>query len=165
MRALSVSGTRAPGARQPQARDSRGRRVSPPRIVTPDEARAAIPRLRPLLATLREAYHAWRFAREQLDELVRLHGEAVLDQDLPDSADARRLRDDLTHLTSRVDAILAQVDELGAEVKDPIMGLVDFYAKRGDETVFLCYRDDETTLDHWHPLSTGFAGRRPLAEF
>lgn len=133
--------------------------------MTLDEARAAIPRLRPLLSDLRGAYHAWRQAREELDEIVRLHGDAVFEQDLPDSKDARRLRDDLTHLTARVDGILAQVDALGAEVKDPIMGLVDFYATREGETVYLCYRDDEPTLDHWHPLATGFAGRRPLAEF
>ena len=32
------------------------------------------------------------------------------------------------------------------------------------EVVLLCYRDDEDDLRYWHPLDTGFAGRRPLED-
>jgi len=135
------------------------------RHVSLAEAQAAIPRLKPLLAELRDAYHEWRWRREELAELQAVHGDALFTQELPDSADARRLRDEVAALTVRIDGILARVDELGAEVKDPLLGLVDFYALRGEETVLLCYRDDEPALAHWHTLTSGFAGRRPLSEY
>ncbi len=54
------------------------------------------------------------------------------------------------------------VNELGAYVKDPEIGLVDFYAWRGDEMVFLCWRHGEHDIVAWHGLDEGFAGRKRL---
>jgi hypothetical protein len=46
-----------------------------------------------------------------------------------------------------------------------VLGLIDFPAqRRNGEVVLLCYRDDEDTIRFWHPLETGFAGRRPIEE-
>jgi hypothetical protein len=39
---------------------------------------------------------------------------------------------------------------------------VDFYGRRDGEVVYLCWRDGEDRVAHWHTLGSGFAGRRPL---
>lgn len=126
------------------------------RLFTVEEARSALPTLKPLLAQLRDAFHEYRFARAQVDELLDMEpGSAELDtwQAKAEACDAR------------VRASLKSINELGADVKDPILGLVDFYAKRANgQVVLLCYRDDEEDLRFWHPIDTGFAGRRPLKE-
>lgn len=139
--------------------------MAPVRFFTPEEARAVVPRLRPLLARVREAWHEHAFAREQVKELVEDFGEAVFRAGHPESAEALRWRAAMEESGSRLEALLREVEALGAELKDPALGLVDFYARRGEEVVYLCYRDDEADLAHWHPLTTGFAGRRPLTEF
>jgi hypothetical protein len=54
------------------------------------------------------------------------------------------------------------IHELGGLVKDLDRGLVDFPARRGDEDVLLCWQLGEETIEHWHGLEEGFAGRRPL---
>lgn len=138
------------------------------RFFTPDEARATLPHLKPLLAELREAFHAYRFARAQVDELLAMFGEdPSLAPGHPQETEARRWKEEAQRGDGRVREAIAKITALGADVKDPIVGLVDFYAKRPTtgETVLLCYRDDEVALDYWHPLTTGFAGRRPLTEF
>jgi hypothetical protein len=39
---------------------------------------------------------------------------------------------------------------------------VDFPGEREGERVWLCWLAGEERVGHWHPLDTGFSGRRPL---
>lgn len=64
-------------------------------------------------------------------------------------------------LIDQVKATLGQLDEIGVEIKD-IEGLVDFRAQLEGRTVLLCWRYPEASVDHWHELGAGFAGRRPI---
>lgn len=135
------------------------------RYFTLEEAIATLPRLRPLLASLRDAFHEYRFAREQWEELRRLHGEALDAPDHPEHAEAARWRDETDRRGQVVQALVDEIVSLGADVKDPTLGLVDFFAySRDGRTVLLCYRDDEDTIRYWHPLDTGFSGRKPIDE-
>lgn len=148
----------APWAK-PEAGPLRSQRVDGPRFFSPAEAKATLPRLRPLLAELREGFDAYRFAKAQVDELTTVH--RVPDDD-PELASWRAKHDEAHAKTA---ALVRAIGELGADVKDPLLGLVDFYHQRKDGSiVLLCYRDDEADLAHWHTLESGFAGRRPLAE-
>ncbi len=131
---------------------------------TVEEAQAAIPTLKPLLARLREAFHAYKFAKEQADELVTLHGIDLASPQHPDFDEAQRWDIEREARSREVEGIISEINTLGADVKDPILGLVDFFAKRGNDVVLLCFRDDEDAIHFWHPIESGFAGRRPLDE-
>jgi len=56
--------------------------------------------------------------------------------------------------------------DLGIEIKGLEQGLIDFPAIRnnGDE-VFLCWKLDEQDIEFWHPISTGFRGRKHIDDF
>jgi hypothetical protein len=58
--------------------------------------------------------------------------------------------------------IIAELDDLGVQVKDIELGLVDFPADRGGETVLLCWKVGEEAVRFWHGLEEGYAGRKPL---
>lgn len=127
------------------------------RTFTLEEAKACLPRLRPLLVDLRDAFHEHKFALDQWKELAAF-GEGG-------GEEAARWRRDAEAQGQRVQAIVDEIVALGADVKDPLLGLIDFPAVRADgSVVLLCYRDDEDTIRFWHPLETGFAGRRPVSE-
>ena len=136
------------------------------RYFTPDEARALVPRLTPLLGRLRETFHAYRFARQQVEDLRAMFGEDPADvEGHPERAEAEAWHVRMARHEKEVAATVAELNAMGVDVKDPVVGLVDFYARRATgETVLLCYRDGEETVLYWHPLETGFAGRRPLDE-
>lgn len=138
----------------------------PARLFTPDEARALLPALRPLLAQLRDAFHEYRFARHQVEDLRAAYREDPADvEDHPANAEALRWHEATEAWGAKVEALLAEVRALGIDVKDPLLGLVDFPHRRADgEIVLLCYRDDEEDLRYWHALEAGFAGRRPIEE-
>ncbi len=73
----------------------------------------------------------------------------------------------LAELRALIDALNADLESLKAEgcvVKDIGSGLVDWYAKKEDRDVFLCWKLGEKSVAFWHELETGFAGRRPVSE-
>ena len=126
------------------------------RLFTPREASALLPALRPLLAALADR-HA---ERGQLEELL-----IEVEQDAKDGGSTR----DCVELDARLDANLVELKQLfealarhGVEVKDPAIGLIDFYAQRGAELVYLCYKLGEPEVAYWHPLDDGYSGRKPL---
>ena len=55
-----------------------------------------------------------------------------------------------------------RVQELGAVVKDPQIGLLDFYGRIEGRLVWLCWRYGEDALGYYHELEAGYSGRRPL---
>jgi hypothetical protein len=59
---------------------------------------------------------------------------------------------------------IRQIETWGCVVKDLDQGLVDFLSRRGDDTVFLCWRLGESSIRYWHGLQEGFAGRKPLEQ-
>ncbi|HUP02290.1 MAG TPA: DUF2203 domain-containing protein [Gemmatimonadota bacterium] len=65
-------------------------------------------------------------------------------------------------LTERLVEAAGELTELGVELKGLDPGLVDFPALKDGEIVYLCWRYGEDRIAFWHPLETGFAGRRPV---
>ena len=68
----------------------------------------------------------------------------------------------LTRATQELERDLKQLQELGIVLRDPTIGLIDFYGQREGETVFYCWKLGESRLEWWHPLNTGIAGRQKL---
>ncbi|MGA2641970.1 MAG: DUF2203 domain-containing protein [Spirochaetia bacterium] len=83
---------------------------------------------------------------------------------------ARRIREleendsDLPRLQSELEENLLELEGMGCFFKDWnfSIGLVDFPAVINGETVFLCWRSDESELAWYHRIEEGFQGRMPL---
>lgn len=128
------------------------------RLYEVEEARALLPRLRPVLERLREAFAALRGARalEAAQRRAALtDGHPIAEP--PATDDGERA----AHEAALRDC-LRQLEAWGVELKDPARGLVDFHHERGGEVVFLCYELDDADIAWWHPIEAGYAGRRPL---
>ena len=59
-------------------------------------------------------------------------------------------------------AKIAELEDLGVEVKDLDFGLVDFPAERYGECVVLCWRYGEADVSFWHKPNEGYNGRKSL---
>ena len=61
--------------------------------------------------------------------------------------------------------IVKSLEERGILVKAIDQGLVDFpHIRENGEEVYLCWQMGEDDIRAWHPIDTGFAGRRDLTE-
>jgi hypothetical protein len=81
-----------------------------------------------------------------------------------DDADIRRLRLRMRGLVDQMQAEVGWLDEREVTLRDIATGLLDVAALVAGRQVWLCWRLGEDGFDHWHELSAGFAGRRPIAE-
>ena len=129
------------------------------RHFTPAEADAALDEVRPLVERLVAQRRAHLVALERQEELERkIHGNGggIAPAELA-AATA-----DVDALARGLAALVDEIGEHGAQVKDLDVGLIDFPALRRGETVLLCWRLGEEGIAFWHRVEDGFAGRRPL---
>ena len=57
---------------------------------------------------------------------------------------------------------LAELDEIGVQVKDLEQGLLDFPCMMDGKSVLLCWKLGEKEIGYWHSPEDGFAGRKRL---
>jgi hypothetical protein len=134
-------------------------RKAMPRHFTPEEANAALGEIRPLVEELvehRRSQQRAQRARQELAQKIAGNGGAI------DSRQLAQLDSSLEQTHVAVARCVNAIHGLGAIVKDPDTGLVDFPALRGDEEVLLCWQLGEPEVAYWHGLEDGFAGRQPL---
>ncbi len=67
-------------------------------------------------------------------------------------------------LEGEIERHVQELSAIGCDLKDPQKGLLDFPAKNGSRAICLCWMKGEARVEFWHPLETGFAGRRPVSE-
>jgi hypothetical protein len=64
----------------------------------------------------------------------------------------------------RLKDAMAEIDAMGVQVKDLDIGLLDFPCEVDGQIVLLCWKLGEKAITHWHGVSEGFAGRKPIDE-
>lgn len=129
---------------------------------TLDEAQSLLPVLEALLRRAREAKQDAEKVEAQLAELTqRIHLAGGMRVDITQVA---RQRAELEAHLQRAKESIAEIDEIGVQVKDLDTGLLDFPCRVDDQVVLLCWRMGEPAIEHWHTLEAGFKGRQPLDE-
>jgi len=63
---------------------------------------------------------------------------------------------------ARLDELVRQVQAGGVLLKDINIGLLDFPSLREGREVYLCWRYGEDSVQYWHDLDAGYAGRQKL---
>jgi hypothetical protein len=138
--------------------------MSDVRVFTVAEADALVPRLTALLPELRRMRDGIIKAKDLHDvEEITSHGttgEAA--QKARETMEG--LKDTVRRLERTFEKALKFFEEEGCELKGIDPGLVDFYSERERELVYLCWREGETAVRFWHPLSGGYDGRQPIEE-
>jgi hypothetical protein len=57
---------------------------------------------------------------------------------------------------------IGRITDLGVVLKDLDLGLLDFPHEREGRVVFLCWHPPEESVEYWHDLDAGYAGRQPI---
>jgi hypothetical protein len=70
---------------------------------------------------------------------------------------------EVAHALVELSRAVAELEAVEIVLRDVERGLIDFPALRDGREVYLCWLlDDEQEIGFWHPIETGFAGRRAL---
>jgi len=103
-----------------------------------------------------------RFARDE--------AEALLPKVVPYVEDIVRRKQAFDRrptepVAAEIRALVGTINEMGVEVKDLRVGLIDFPSVRRGRVIYLCWKLGEgDRIQWWHEVNTGFPGRRPIRE-
>ena len=122
------------------------------RLFTVAEAQTLLPRLRTLLGQIGEE---WERIRELNPEIQKARDNSPLDGF---SKFGVEYVESVSHLLT----LIHQIKDLGVLLKDADKGLCDFPYVKGGRVVYLCWQLGEDSIQYWHDIETGFAGREPL---
>jgi hypothetical protein len=132
------------------------------KMLTVEEANALLPQVQIILKSLRKQRNAILRTQAQIEieEMTGSNTEGNLS--LPAQAAITKQMEAFHFQTRQFEEKLEELFQLGAQLKDLETGLIDFYSRRDGEVVFLCWKEGEAKINHWHSLQGGFQTRQPL---
>jgi hypothetical protein len=132
------------------------------RTFTLDEAQDLVPVLESLLRTSIEGKKLMESVDAEFQEIahrVFLSGGMSLNV-----VHLARRKAEREKAIQRVKDAMSEIDAMGVQVKDLDIGLLDFPCEVDGEIVLLCWKLGEHSITHWHGVSEGFGGRKPVDE-
>ena len=126
----------------------------------------------PQYFTLQEANAALETIRPWMDEVQAIRQTILENQ--PEAWPAieksagnggNRALSNLVQDFEKLDALIHQIQDAGAQIKDINTGLLDFSALKNGREVYLCWQHGEDDIQYWHEVEAGFVGRQPIELF
>ncbi len=123
------------------------------------EANNALPLVRAIVQDITTLAHELNERRERLNRLKRsdrLRLSEAHEEEL------QQVGAELDRGQQKMEEYVRELSQLGVELKEYFIGLVDFPSLMDGRPVYLCWRLGEPEVAHWHELDAGFAGRQKL---
>lgn len=118
---------------------------------TRDEAQALLPEVRKWLEQLARLQTRLQQSDQRLSAQIE-----------PGCDAGGSLVNNGVRLLAEMRGVLDEFQRREVMVKDIDRGLVDFPAIVGGKEVLLCWEKDEESIEFWHDLDSGYAGRERL---
>lgn len=96
---------------------------------------------------------------ERYRRLRELHKSYQSLDQIGDISAADKTRQQYVATTEHLAALREELEDIGCELKDFEIGLVDFPALRDQREVYLCWKLGEESVQYWHEVSGGFSER------
>lgn len=127
-----------------------------PKSVTPSKARKRF--------TLEQANKSLPLVKRIVADVVATHEKAVKLQVVVEAGgkDQQASQKDLDRAMDRLHDLVNELADIGCELKDYQMGLIDFIGRHQGHDVYLCWKLGEEQIGYWHEMQAGFAGRKPV---
>jgi hypothetical protein len=126
------------------------------RTFTVDDANRTLPLVRRIVEDVVKQHRVWREKILELDLVA-----SSIRADEPRER-ANVLEKEAQDLAKEIDGYQKELEDLGIQLKDRRMGLVDFPSEIGGKRVLLCWRFGEPEVAHWHDVDAGYTDRQPL---
>ncbi len=138
-------------------------KLAPRQYFSVASANQTLPLVRAIVSDIVELYPEVRDREERLTRITKGRPKDARPGD-PYSEEVEQVRLDLERDVERLQGFIDELQVLGVEFKDPLLGLVDFPAKRNGKEVCLCWKLGEPSVDYWHTVESGFQGRERLTD-
>ena len=125
------------------------------------EANQRLPLVRVIVQDIMNLY---RDVQERRDRLARLQRGRQRSERSLHSEELEQVEQEISKDIEQLQMYVDELEQLGAELKDPARGLIDFLTRVNGRDAYLCWQWGEDEIAWWHDLQSGFAGRQSLME-
>jgi len=132
------------------------------RQFTVEEANRSLPFVRVVVRDIVELYNDLHRRRERLASLRRRQGEVHRNADDPYELEITQMEDEIDTDVDRLQSFTEELEQVGVELRDPFLGIIDFPSRRDGKTIRLCWRPEDNAVDHWHRRDADCIDRLPL---
>ncbi|OYW19261.1 MAG: hypothetical protein B7Z55_09210 [Planctomycetales bacterium 12-60-4] len=129
---------------------------------TVDSANKTLPLVRAIVRDIVELYRDVSERKSRLEGLRKRRGKSSQSQDDPYREEVEQIQQDLDKDVAKLQGFVDELNDIGIELKDPAVGLVDFPTQMDGKTAFLCWQLGETEVQFWHTVEAGYANKEPL---
>ncbi len=135
---------------------------TPPQVWSLEAANAMVPRLRAIVGLQLGRRGEIEMKIRALGDATGTLADRIAPPDASDPEPVRALKSELVARIAEYQDGWSEVERMGAVLKDPSIGLLDFYGRVDGKLVWLCWRYGEDAITHYHGLDEGFAARKPI---
>lgn len=131
-----------------------------PRFFTLPQAEALLPKVEGLLRSVIEQKKQYEQADGELSGMsqrIALTGGMLVSRDQMARAKSKK-----ESSVRALKSAMEQIQDLGCQLKDADIGLIDFPTLYRGKEVLLCWKLGERAIEFWHSVEDGFGGRRPI---
>lgn len=134
-----------------------------PQSFTPRPVRALRPKRR---FTVAQANKTLPLVRRIVGDIVKTHGLILrlqAETEKSSGSDPVATQGRLDESVGRLEEFVDELTEVGCELKDYQVGLIDFVGRHDSHDVHLCWKLGEPEIGYWHEMNAGYSGRQPLS--
>ncbi len=117
--------------------------------------------------TLQQANRSLSLVRRVVSDIVHSHGVVTeLQAKLTDSLGGKEqqaVQKDLDRELTQLHGYIDELSDIGCELKDLNVGLVDFIGRHQHRDVYLCWKLGEESVGYFHEIESGYASRQPVS--
>jgi hypothetical protein len=129
------------------------------KFYTVEGANKALPLVRAIVGDVVKQFQVVEELRQRLRAVTAGRRKAVDDVY---SEELAQSQSEMEAEEAKLVAYIGELSQLGVELKGPD-GLCDFPSMMNGREIFLCWRLGEPSVQHWHEIDAGVAGRQPLS--
>jgi hypothetical protein len=126
------------------------------------EANQRLPLVRAIVTDIVTLQRDLDERRARLERVQQVPGTSKRSEDSLHSQELKQIEEGLAADETRLTEYATELNQLGVELKDASVGLVDFRTRIENREAFLCWKLGEPEISFWHELNAGVEGRQSL---
>ncbi len=132
------------------------------RFFTLAEANQRLPLVRVIVNDIVELFRDVTERRQRLIDLIERNQLGSKRIASPYTEELEQMQADIQADVERLNGFAQELADLGVELKDPNIGLIDFPTLVEGREAYLCWKLGEPEVGFWHELTAGVQGRQSV---
>lgn len=131
------------------------------KLFTSEEANRMLPLVSVIVRDIRSSFEGYSTCKKEIGQRKQ---ESMLANDAAQKDILDALQKQMDAHSRELKDLVRELTQLGALIKDPIEGVVDFPFLHEGAVAYMCWKHGDDKVTDWHGENEGYAARQPLPD-